>query len=128
MRIPPRRPAGAATGAASAQKAGKADKADKANFADSIGDQDEDDQGCSDQARSALMEQLEALAAEVAAGSATKEEATRRFAGMVIDERFGQVNKGKGAQKMRDAIGNMVENDPNFVNRLQNQLRKMAKE
>ena len=124
MRIPPRRPTGAATGAAGTAAT---EKADKANFAENIGEKDEDDQGQSEQARSALMEQLEALAAEVADGSATKEEASRRFAGLVINERFGQVNKGKGAASMEDAIGNMVENDPNFVNRLQNQLRKISK-
>ena len=124
MRIPPRRPAGAATGASSTAAAQKASKAD---FAEAIGDSDEDNEEQSQQARSALMEQLEALAAEVADGSATKEEASRRFAGLVINERFGAVNKGKGAASMEDAIGNMVESDPNFVNRLQNQLRKISK-
>ncbi|MBL92536.1 MAG: hypothetical protein CMH56_12095 [Myxococcales bacterium] len=126
MRIPPRRPSGAATGASGASAAQKAEKADKANFAETIGEKDEDE-GQSDQARSALMEQLEALAAAVADGSATKEEASRKFAGMVINERFGQINKGKGAASMEEAIGNMVENDPNFVNRLHNQLRKISK-
>lgn len=127
MRIPPRRPAGAATGASSTAATQKAEKANKADFAEAIGDSDEDNEEQSQKARSALMEQLEALAAEVADGSATKEEASRRFAGLVINERFGAVNKGKGATSMEEAIGNMVESDPNFVNRLQNQLRKISK-
>jgi len=57
----------------------------------------------------------------------TKEEVSRKFAGMVINERFGEINKGKGAASMEEAIGNMVESDPNFVNRLHNQLRKISK-
>ena len=127
MRIPPRRPSGAASGASKASGTQKADKADKANFSETIGDKEENTEEQARKVRNALMEQLETLAAEVAEGSATKEEASRRFAGLVIKERFGELNKGKGAASMEEAVGNMLESDPNFVNRLHEQLKKISK-
>ena len=127
MRIPPRRPTGTATGASKASASQKADKAGKANFSETIGDKEENTEDQARQVRNALMEQLAALAEELADGSATKEEASRRFAGLVIKERFGKINTGKGAASMEDAIGNMLESDPNFVNRLHEQLKKISK-
>jgi len=73
-----------------------------------------------------MMAALAELAADIEAGTATKEEASRRFVGLVIEERFGQ-QKGKGAKTMEDVVGEMVEADPQFVARLQSQLKRLAK-
>ena len=73
------------------------------------------------------MEELALLAQEVEAGKSTKEEASRKFVGMVVKDRFGGKDQGKGAQSMEDSIADMVENDPNFVNRLHAQLKKLSK-
>ena len=127
MRIPPRRPTGATTGSSKASATQKSDQAGKADFSETIGDKEENPEEQARNVRNALMEQLETLAEELADGSATKEEASRRFAGLVIKERFGKINNGKGAASMEDAIGNMLESDPNFVNRLHDQLKKISK-
>lgn len=84
-----------------------------------------DDKGQGGQ-RNKMLEALAAIAREVEDGSMTKEEASRRFVGIIIQERFGK-QIGKGAQKMEESIANMVENDPNFVARLHSQLKKIAK-
>lgn len=78
------------------------------------------------QGKSKMMEALAELAADLEAGKATKEEASRRFVGLVIEERFG-VQKGKGAKHMEEVVGDMVEADPQFVARLQSQLKRLAK-
>lgn len=78
------------------------------------------------QGKSKMMAALAELAADIEAGTATKEEASRRFVGLVIEERFGQ-QKGKGAKTMEDVVGEMVEADPQFVARLQSQLKRLAK-
>ncbi len=74
--------------------------------------------------KSAMMAALAQLAAEVEAGKTTKEEASRRFVGLVIEERFGKQN-GKGAQTLQDVVGDMVESDPQFASRLQSQLKRL---
>lgn len=76
--------------------------------------------------KTAIMAELEKLAAEIQSGLATKEEASRRFVGLVIEERFG-TQKGKGKKAMEDAVGDIVEADPNFVARLQSQLKRIAR-
>jgi uncharacterized protein (DUF2267 family) len=75
--------------------------------------------------QSAMMKELAALAAELQSGKATKEEASRRFVGLVIKQKFGK-QKGKGAEKMEEAVSDMVESDPQFVSRLQSQLKRIA--
>jgi hypothetical protein len=79
------------------------------------------------QVRNALLEELSELAKDLENGKATKEEASRRFALMVIRDRFGDPARTKGGQNMTEAIGDLVENDPNFVARLQDQLKKLSK-
>ena len=79
------------------------------------------------QVRSMLMEELTELAEEVEAGKSSKEEASRAFVGMVIKDRFGPQSKTKGNEQMEDSVGDMVEDDPSFVSRLQAQLKKIAK-
>lgn len=74
----------------------------------------------------AMMAALAELAADVEAGKTTKEEASRRFVGLVIEERFGKQN-GKGAETMQDVVGEMVESDPQFASRLQSQLKRLKK-
>src|ERR1043166_1563629 len=75
--------------------------------------------------QSAMMKELAALAAELQSGKATKEEASRRVVGLVIKQKFGK-QKGKGAEKMEEAVSDMVESDPQFVSRLQSQLKRIA--
>src|ERR1041384_7071912 len=68
--------------------------------------------------QSAMMQELAALAAELKSGKATKEEASRRFVGLVIKQKFaGKGAKGKGAEKMQEAVSDMVEADPQFVSK-----------
>jgi cytoskeletal protein RodZ len=76
--------------------------------------------------KNALMEEMERLAAEVAAGETSTEDVSRKFVGMVIEQRFGKQN-GKGAETMTDRIGEMVESDPQFVSKLQSQLKRITK-
>ena len=106
-------------------KTTSASKAGAARFAGMVGktgsSTDQESQG-----KSKMMEALAALAADLEAGKATKEEASRRFVGLVIEERFGE-QKGKGAKTMEDVVGELVENDPQFVARLQSQLKRLSK-
>ena len=76
--------------------------------------------------QSAMMQELAELAAALESGRATKEEASRRFVGMVIRRKFGK-QKGKGSEKMEEAVSEMVEADPQFVSKLQSQLKRIAK-
>lgn len=75
--------------------------------------------------QSAMMQELAQLAAELQSGKATKEEASRRFVGLVIKQKFGK-QQGKGSEKMEEAVSDMVESDPQFVSRLQGQLKRIA--
>lgn len=116
------------TKAGGAQGAGKAGKAGGAKFAGMVGDQPEKDtEQRARELRSQLLEELAQIAAEVDAGKSSNEEASRRFAGLVIKERFGDPGRTKGGESMIDAIGDMVENDPNFVSKLGAQLKKLSK-
>jgi hypothetical protein len=112
-----------AQGAAKAKKAGKAGKAD---FSGLVGDEPLDTEEEARKVRSRLMEELSDLADEVASGETTKEEASRKFVGMVIKDRYGN-EAGKGAKKMEENIADLVEDDPNFVSRLHSQLKKLSK-
>ncbi len=76
--------------------------------------------------KSKMMEALAELAAELESGKATKEEASRRFVSLVVEERFGK-QTGKGVKAMEEVVGDMVEGDPQFVARLQSQLKRLAK-
>lgn len=76
--------------------------------------------------RSQLMQELSELARELEEGDCDKEEASRRFVGLVIRERYGE-DKGKGRKKMEEAIADMCEDDDNFVSKLQAQLHRIAK-
>jgi hypothetical protein len=108
-----------------AQKTSTASKAGGARFAGMV----EQTGSSTDQpsrGKSKMMAALAELAAEVEAGTATKEEASRRFVSLVVEERFGK-QTGKGARNMEEAVGDMVEADPQFVARLQSQLKRLAK-
>jgi hypothetical protein len=78
------------------------------------------------QGKGRMMEALAELAAEIEAGTATKEEASRRFVSLVVEERFG-AQTGQGKKSLEDAVGDMVEADPQFVARLQSQLKRLSK-
>jgi hypothetical protein len=110
-----------------AQQTGKA-QANKAGAARFAGMVERSDTGTDQESRgkSAMIQALADLAADIEAGKATKEEASRRFVGLVIEERFGK-QKGKGKKNLEEAVGEMVESDPQFVARLQSQLKRLAK-
>lgn len=118
---------GSLKGAGKAGKAGATNKAGAARFAGMIGDATDDTEEAARKVRHQLLEELAELAKEVDDGETSGEEASRRFAGIVIKERFGDPAKTKGGEAMVDSIGEMVENDPNFVGRLSSQLKKISK-
>ena len=119
--------AGGLRGTGKAGKAGATNKAGAARFAAMIGDATDDTEEAARRVRHHLLDELAELAQEVGDGETTGEEASRRFAGIVIKERFDDPAKTKGGEAMVDSIGEMVENDPNFVGRLSTQLKKLAK-
>jgi polyhydroxyalkanoate synthesis regulator phasin len=108
-----------------AGKAGKAKKAGGAQFSGLV-EEKVDTEEEARKLRSRLLEELKDLADDLEDGKSSKEEASRKFVGLVIRERYGE-QKGKGAKGMEEAIADMVEDDPNFVTRLQAQLKKLAK-
>ncbi len=114
-----------AGGVRGAGKAGGAKKATGARFSGLI-EEKVDTEDEARKLRSRLLEELQDLAAEVEQGKSSKEEASRKFVGLVIKERYGE-QKGKGAKNMEDSIADMVEDDPTFVTRLSAQLKKLAK-
>jgi hypothetical protein len=126
MRIggPPKGPQGprGAGGAAGAKGVGKAGAA---TFQGSISTTRDATEDQAKRLRTAMMQELEHLAAELEHGKTTKEEASRRFVGLVIREKFGR-QKGKGAQQMEDSVGDLVEADPAFVAKLHSQLKKLG--
>ncbi len=123
MRIggPPKGPQGA-RGAAGAAGVGKASST---SFGGSITGSRDATEDQAKRLRTAMMQELENLAAELEHGKTTKEEASRRFVGLVIREKFGR-QKGKGAQQMEESVGDLVEADPAFVAKLHSQLKKLG--
>lgn len=119
---------GGSSGAGGVRGAGKATGANKAQGARFSGLVDEkvDTEEEARKLRSRLLEELQELAKEVEDGKSSKEEASRKFVGLVIKDRYGE-QKSKGGKNMEEAIADMVEDDPNFVSRLQSQLKKLAK-
>lgn len=114
-----------AGGVRGAGKTAGANKAQSARFSGLV-DEKVDTEEEARKLRSRLLEELQELAKEVEDGKASKEEASRKFVGLVIKDRYGE-QKGKGAKGMEEAIADMVEDDPNFVSKLQSQLKKLAK-
>ena len=115
-----------AQGAQQANKAQSGGKAAAAKFAGLLNDPEENEEKARN-LRSQMLEELRGLAQELEEGTSSKEEASRRFVGLVIRERYGS-EKGKGGKTMEDSIADLVEEDPNFVSKLQTQLKKIAKE
>lgn len=122
MRI---RGGGGAKGPSATGNAGAVNKAGASKFGGMVGAAAPNGTEEANRAQSAMMQELAQLAAELQAGKATKEEASKRFVGLVIKQKFGQ-QKGKGAEKMEEAVSEMVEADPQFVSRLQGQLKRIA--
>ena len=118
---------GGANRARRAQSAAKTEKAGKAEFSGVVDEVESTELDPDEKKpRSQLLQDLSGLAKEIEEGKTSKEEANRRFVGMVIRDRYGE-QKGKGAQKMEESIADMVEDDPRFVSRLHLQLKKLAK-
>jgi hypothetical protein len=118
----PQRPGGAS----GASKAGGVGKAQNAKFSGMVGGAAPNGTEEANRAQSAMMAELAELAAELESGKATKEEASRRFVKLVLKKKFGQ-QKGKGADKMEETVSDLVEADPQFVSKLQSQLKRIAK-
>lgn len=116
---------GGPKGASATQKSSGVGKAQGARFSGMVGKAEGNGSEEANQRQSALMQEVAQLAAELQAGKATKEEASRRFVGLVIKEKFGN-QKGKGAKNMEEVVSDLVENDPQFVSRLQSQLKRIA--
>jgi hypothetical protein len=116
---------GGPKGTASTGNAGTVNKAGGAKFGGMVGQTAANGTEEANRVQSAMMQELAQLAAELQSGKATKEEASRRFVGLVVKQKFGQ-QKGKGAEKMEEAVSDMVEADPQFVSRLQGQLKRIA--
>jgi type I site-specific restriction endonuclease len=114
-----------AGGVRGSSKAGKAGKASGAKFSGLV-DEKVDTEEEARKVRNRLLEELQELAQELEDGKSSKEEASRKFVGLVIRERYGD-QKGKGAKGMEESIADMVEDDPNFVSKLQAQLKKISK-
>jgi hypothetical protein len=117
---------GRASSAGGAGKAGTVGKAQGSKFAGMVGAAQGNGTEEANRVQSALVAELAELAAALESGKATKEEASRRFVGLVIKRKFGK-QKGKGSDKMEEAIGDIVEADEQFVSRLQSQLKRIAK-
>ena len=116
---------GGPKGPTGANNAGGVNKAQGAKFGGLVNNAQGNTSEEANRVQSAMMQELASLAAELSSGKATKEEASRRFVKLVIKQRFGQ-QKGKGAQHMEDAVSDLVEADPQFVSRLQSQLKRIA--
>ncbi len=117
-------PKAGATGRA--KGAGGPSKASGTRFSGLVNNDPEDNEEKARDVRSRLLQELEGLAEELEDGRATKEEASRKFVGLVIKDRYGE-QKSKGGEKMEESIGDLVESDPNFVSKLQSQLKRLAK-
>jgi len=113
------------SGASGAQGASGVSKAQGAKFSGLVGQAQANGTEEANRTQSALMAEVAQIAAELQSGKATKEEASRRFVGLVIKQRFGR-QKGKGSAKMEEAVNELVEADPQFVSRLQSQLKRIA--
>jgi len=74
-----------------------------------------------------ILADVQALALEVKSGSLSKEEATKRFASIVIEKRHDLKELGPKAEQVKEAIQNIVGDDPSFVARLNTQLQQLAK-
>jgi hypothetical protein len=111
--------------AGGAGNAGGVGKTQGTRFAGMVGAAQGNGSEEANRVQSAMMQEVAQIAAELQAGKATKEEASRRFVGLVIKQRFGQ-QKGKGAAKMEEVVSDLVESDPQFVSRLQSQLKRIA--
>ena len=105
--------------------AGAVGKTGGAKFGGMVGQTSANGTEEANRVQSAMMQELAQLAAELQSGKATKEEASRRFVGLVIKQKFGK-QQGKGSEKMEEAVSDMVESDPQFVSRLQGQLKRIA--
>ena len=116
----------AAGGAKGSARAGKVGGAKFAGLVSATGGA-EDSTEKARQVRNMLLEELTGLAKEVKDGKATKEEATRKFVHLVIKDKMSGMADGKGQNAMEDSVSEMCEADPNFVQRLHNELLKLAR-
>src|SRR4051794_40637379 len=101
---------GGPKGPSGANNAGPVNKAGGAKFGGMVNSSAANGTEEANRVQSALMQELATLAAELQSGKATKEEASRRFVGLVIKQKFGGKGKGgKGAAKLEEAVSDMVE-------------------
>ncbi len=77
---------------------------------------------------SELMGGLQELAKGIKEGKVTKEEASRQFVGMVIQQQTHLKPHVKDVKKMETAVADAIEQDPFFVAKLETQLKKLSQE
>jgi hypothetical protein len=75
--------------------------------------------------RSALLEELMGVAKELAEQD-DKQDTTKRFVSAVVRDRFKNL-KGKDAQRVEDAVSDLINRDEALAQRLQSQLSRLAK-
>jgi len=71
-----------------------------------------------------VMDGLLDLASKIREGTLTKEEASRQFVGLVI-QKMNLKSHTKEAKKIETLVADAVEQDPNFVQKLETQLKKL---
>lgn len=74
-----------------------------------------------------IMADVKLIADQVKSGTMSKEEATRQFAAVVMEKRHDLSDLGKSAEQVKEAIKNIVGDDPRFVSKLNAQLQQLAK-
>lgn len=73
-----------------------------------------------------LMEGLQGLANDVKLGKVSKEEASRHFVSMVVQQQTHLKSHVKDLKKMESAVADAIEQDPFFVSKLETQLKKIG--
>ena len=73
-----------------------------------------------------LMEGLQWLADDVKQGKISKEEASRHFVSIVVQQQTHLKSHVKDLKKMESAIADAIEQDPFFVGKLDTQLKKIG--
>lgn len=74
---------------------------------------------------SELKKDLKQVSLDLKSGKITGEEASKQFAGLVIQKRNEFNLTPASIQKIQRAVGDLVAGDPAFVSKLQNELKKI---
>ena len=116
-------------GAQSASRTQGTGKAQGSRFSGMVGQAQGNGTEEANAVQNAMMRELAELAAELEAGRASKEEASRRFVKLVLKRKFGGDGKkrGKGDAAMEESVTEAAEEMLDISNRLERELKRMAK-